>query len=124
MNSGGEGSRRDERVVPAYAFTRGRTHHAGPVLPIETVVTRDGGARPDRTLQAESLTIMRLCTTQPLSIAEIGALLQVPVGVARVLVGDLVSAGLLIAHAPTPAMSDEGPSQAVLGRLLDGLRAR
>jgi Protein of unknown function (DUF742) len=62
--------------------------------------------------------------SRPLSLAEIGVALRVPVGVARVLVGDLVNAGYLVAHLPQHATHDGGPTQAILGRLLDGLRAR
>jgi hypothetical protein len=112
------------RVVPVYAFTRGRTRPAGQDLPLEAVVTvADTSARHGALLQSESLAIVQLCA-QPQSLAEIGAALQVPVGVARVLVGDLVNAGYLLAHLPRHTTQDGRPSQAVLGRLLDGLRTR
>ena len=114
----------DDRVVPVYAFTRGRTRHAGMELPLEAVVTAaETAAKHEALLQAESLTIVRMCA-RPLSLAEIGAALHVPVGVARVLVGDLVNAGYLVTHLPQRTGHDGGPSPAVLGRLLDGLRAR
>jgi Protein of unknown function (DUF742) len=115
---------REGRVVPVFAFTRGRTRSMGQVLPLEAVVTTTPEAeRHLGTLQAESSTIIRLCA-QPLSIAEIGAHLRVPVGVARVLVGDLVNAGCLTVHMPQTTGREGGPSQAVLGRLLEELRAR
>jgi hypothetical protein len=114
----------DDRVVPVYAFTRGRTRPTGQDLPLEAVVTvAETGARHGTLLQSESLAIVQLCA-QPQSLAEIGAALQVPVGVARVLVGDLVNAGYLVAHLPRHTTQDGRPSQAVLGRLLDGLRTR
>lgn len=116
--------REEERVVPAYALTRGRAHHAGPELPLETVVTAASPPPHGAHLQAESLAIVRLCGAGPLSVAELGATLRVPVGVARVLVGDLIAAGHLVAHLPEPTTSDGRPSAAVLGRLLDGLRSR
>jgi hypothetical protein len=114
----------DDRVVPVYAFTRGRTHSAGRDLPLEAVVTAaKASTRRPALLQSESLAIVTMCS-RPLSLAEIGAALRVPVGVARVLVGDLVNAGYLVAHLPQHATHDSGPTQAILGRLLDGLRAR
>jgi hypothetical protein len=114
----------DDRVVPVYAFTRGRTRSAGRDLPIEAVVTAaKASTRHPALLQSESLAIVTMCS-RPLSLAEIGAALRVPVGVARVLVGDLVNAGYLVAHLPQHATRDGGPTQAILGRLLDGLRAR
>jgi Protein of unknown function (DUF742) len=120
----GYGASREGRVVPVFAFTRGRTRSAGQDLPLEAVVTTIPGAeQQDASLQAESATIVRMCT-QPLSIAEIGAALRVPVGVARVLVGDLVNAGCLTVHLPQASGREGGPSQAILGRLLEGLRAR
>jgi hypothetical protein len=123
---GRDGLVRDERVVPVFAVTRGRTRSRGRELPLEAVVTTVGPATEPRRvlpLQGESLTIVRLCE-RPMSLAEIGASLRVPVGVARVLVGDLVAAGYLNIHLLRPAEHATGPSQAILGRLLDGLRAR
>jgi hypothetical protein len=114
----------DDRVVPVYAVTRGRTRSAGRDLPLEAVVTTaKASTRHPALLQSESLAIVTMCS-RPLSLAEIGAALRVPVGVARVLVGDLVNAGYLVAHLPQHATHDGGPTQAILGRLLDGLRAR
>jgi Protein of unknown function (DUF742) len=114
----------DDRVVPVYAFTQGRTRSTGRDLPLEAVVTAaKAGGRHGARLQTESLAIVSMCS-RPLSLAEIGAALRVPVGVARVLVGDLVNAGYLVAHLPQHATHDGGPTQAILGRLLDGLRAR
>jgi hypothetical protein len=48
----------------------------------------------------------------------------VPVGVARVLVGDLANGGYLDVHLPRTAAGDGGPGHEILGRLLDGLRSR
>jgi hypothetical protein len=113
-----------ERVVPVYAFTRGRTRAAGRELPLEAVVTAAGlSLTSGASLQMESRAIVELCA-QPMSLAEIGAALQVPVGVARVLVGDLVNGGYLEIHLPRTADGDGGPGHAILGRLLDGLRSR
>jgi hypothetical protein len=44
--------------------------------------------------------------------------------VARVLVGDLANDGYLEVHLPKAADGDGGPGHEILGRLLDGLRAR
>ncbi|HEY2959101.1 MAG TPA: DUF742 domain-containing protein [Actinomycetota bacterium] len=113
----------DDRVVPVYAFTAGRTRPTGQDLPLEAVVTAAPTEARAAALQSESLAIVTMCA-RPQSLAEVGAALQVPVGVARVLVGDLVNAGYLVAHLPRHTTQDGRPSQAVLGRLLDGLRTR
>jgi Protein of unknown function (DUF742) len=113
-----------ERVVPAYAFTRGRTRPAGQELPLEaTVEATELAALHRAELQVEWRAIVLMCA-RPTSVVEIGAALQVPVGVARVLVGDLANAGYLVVHLPRPAQPDGAPGQEILGRLLDGLRAR
>jgi hypothetical protein len=113
-----------DRVVPVYAVTRGRTRAAGQELPLEAVVTATGlsftsGPSP----QMESRAIIEMCA-RPKSLAEIGAALKVPVGVARVLVGDLANGGYLDVHLPQTADGDGGPGHVILGRLLDGLRSR
>jgi Protein of unknown function (DUF742) len=118
------GWREGDRVVPVYAFTRGRTRSGGQELPLEALVTTtDLAAQHELALQVEWRAIVRLCT-RPKSLVEIGAALRVPVGVARVLVSDLANAGYLVVHLPLPAHSDGGPGHEILGRLLDGLRSR
>ena len=113
-----------DRVVPVYAFTLGRTRAAGQELPLEAVVTATGLAPAGgASLQMESRAIVEMCAG-PKSLAEIGAALRVPVGVARVLVGDLANGGYLDVHLPRTADGDGGPGHAILGRLLDGLRSR
>jgi hypothetical protein len=114
-----------DRVVPVYAFTRGRTRSAGEEMPIEALVTATELAlrrERDPSLQMEWRTIIGMCK-QPMSIAEIGIGLRVPVTVARVLVGDLANAGYLKVHTSGTTTDDSGPGQAILGRLIDGLRA-
>ncbi len=115
-----------DRVVPVYAFTRGRTRPTGRELPIETLVTATELAvrhEHDMTVRVEWRVVMKTCR-RPMSVAEIGVALGVPVGVARVLVSDLADAGYLEVHAPRRDGRDGRPGQAVLERLLDGLRAR
>jgi Protein of unknown function (DUF742) len=112
------------RLVPVYALTRGRTRPAGRDLPMESLVTVTEHASWGHDLQNEYRTIVELAR-RPVSLAEIGAALTVPVTVARVLVSDLVDGGYLDVHAPPPAFAAGGrPSAEVLTRLLEGLRAR
>jgi hypothetical protein len=113
-----------DRVVPVYAVTRGRTRAAGQELPLEAVVTATGlSFTSGASLQMESRAIVEMCA-RPKSLAEIGAALRVPVGVARVLVGDLANGGYLDVHLPRTTDGDGGPGHVILGRLLDGLRSR
>jgi hypothetical protein len=110
------------RVVPVYALTGGRTRSStGAELPVETLVTvTSAGHRADE-LHLEYRATVELAAS-PISVVEIGAALRVPVGVARVLVSDLVDAGYLAVHLPPSA--EGGPAPAILERLLEGLRAR
>lgn len=111
------------RLVPFYALTGGRTRPGGRDLPMESLVTATDRARGGRDLQSEYRTIVELAR-RPVSLVEIGAVLAVPMTVARVLVSDLVEGGYLEVHAPPSAFVGGRPSAAVLARLLDGLRAR
>src|SRR5690606_930002 len=81
------------RVRP-YALTGGRTRSQHD-LPIEAIVksTLRGLSMASR-LTLERKQIITLCTA-PISIAEVSAHLKVPLGVARVLVGDMTAEGLL-----------------------------
>jgi hypothetical protein len=113
------------RVVPVYALTGGRTRATdGPNMPVESLVTVTDAGIYARDLQLEYRATVELAA-RPVSIVEIAASLGVPVGVARVLVSDLVNAKYLVVHLPpTPTTIDGGPAPEILERLLDGLRAR
>ncbi|WP_067897778.1 DUF742 domain-containing protein [Nocardia vaccinii] len=104
-----------EPVVRPFLMTGGRTTPMIEGLRIETLVhaTPEALSAP---LRFELRTVVRLCQ-QPLSIAEIAAALHVPIGVARVVVGDLVAAGhVSVAQA-------QEISTAVIERIRDLVRA-
>jgi hypothetical protein len=65
--------------------------------------------------------IVKLCATQP-SVAEIAARLDVPLGVARVLVGDLVQSGYLRVLTTLDDSSSAEERRELIGRTLRGLR--
>jgi Protein of unknown function (DUF742) len=120
----GSGSRQDGRVVPVYALTGGRTRSLGRELALETMVTvTDYGSRNESALQLESHAIVAM-SARPTSVAEIGAALKVPVGVARVLVSDLAAAGYLSVSLPVSVDERGRPNRQILEKLLDGLRSR
>jgi hypothetical protein len=107
-------------IVRPYAWTGGRTR---PMynLAIEALVeTSDMGRDEDSMLQPEHRAIAVLCS-QTRSVAEIAALLSLPLGVARVLVGDMAGMGLVIIHQ-TIGGDGELPNIAFLERVLSGLR--
>jgi Protein of unknown function (DUF742) len=102
--------------VRPFIITGGRTAPADERLRIETQVL----ARPVEDpgpLAAEQRRIVALCSS-PISVAEISAALQLPVGVARVLVADLALAGHLSVHTAADVSSRH-----VLERILDRVHA-
>jgi Protein of unknown function (DUF742) len=108
--------------VRSYVLTQGSTR-SNAELPIETLVkvTPTGTSAATR-LQLERKKIIGLCGA-PLSIAEISAHLSIPLGVARVLVGDMAEEGLLTSYKPQHAKTGERPDLKLLERVLDGLQA-
>lgn len=87
----------DDLVRP-FVMTGGRTR-ASDSLRVETMVQTKVG---DNGVAAfEAATILELCRT-PHSVAEIASKLGVPIGVARVLVGDLVAENRVIVHYNDP----------------------
>lgn len=107
-------------LVRPYTITRGRTPGDAERLDLSTQVR---ALRPDQEpvgLGPEHLAIVQLCR-QPVSIAEIAAYVKVPLGVVRVLCGDLIQRGLVITRSPShrPAQApDHETLQAVLDALI------
>ncbi len=107
------------RVRP-YAITGGRTRSTTEVQ-IETIVVRTAkGETALGTAGFEKAKILRLCDT-PLSVAEVSAHLRVPLGVARVLIGDMTDEGLVDFNRSQAA--GDRPSLRLLERVFDGLQA-
>jgi hypothetical protein len=108
-----------DRLVRPYLITGGRTHTVS-TLEIETLVeVTDLADERCGSLQFEARRVIELCQ-EPVSIAEIAALIAIPLGVARVLVADLAEADLLEIHR---TVSPNGPDIPLLERLLDELRS-
>jgi len=107
------------RVRP-YTLTGGRTR-AQTEMAIETILVRTaaGDVRAER-MTMEKGDILRLCR-EPSSLAEISAHLHLPLGVARVLVGDMTDEGLVDFNR-SQAGGDR-PSLRLLERVFDGLQA-
>jgi Protein of unknown function (DUF742) len=103
-----------------YTVTGGRTHPAHQDLELETLVQAvvDAGSTHAR-LGREQRSIAVL-SQEIVSVAEISARLDLPLGVTRVLVGDMALEGLVFLYRPgsVPARSD----LALLERVLHGLK--
>jgi hypothetical protein len=103
-----------------YALTEGRTEPTGADLAIEDLVgPRPGALAPPSWLSVEHRSIALACR-EPLSVAELAAIVDLPLGVTRVLVGDLATHGMVTVHrAPSHAGA---PPVALLEQVLDGLQ--
>ncbi|MGX7827081.1 DUF742 domain-containing protein [Actinokineospora sp. 24-640] len=100
-------------LVRPYAWTGGRTK-ANRDLAVEALVrTEHLSAQPSWELRA----IVELCLT-PRSVAEVAALMSVPLGVARVLIADLADSGAIEVHR----VVGQAPDLAMMTRVLTGLR--
>lgn len=109
-------------VVRPYALTGGRTK-ANLALELETLISvSDTASEQDlTTVQFEHRSIMEECR-KPRSVAEIAALLRVPLGVARVLISDAADAGLITVHTTMSGDEDAEAHLMLMERVLSGLR--
>ena len=108
-------------LVRPYAMTGGRTRPRYQ-LAIEALVSTTADPVQLRGQLPEHQRICILCR-EIKSVAEISALLSIPLGVARILVADLAEAGLVAIHQPGGDDASGGqPDVTLLERVLSGLR--
>jgi Protein of unknown function (DUF742) len=101
-------------------MTGGRTRPTHDALAIETLVSTTSSVDPMPKLTVEQRAIAVLCHDL-LSIAEVSAKLHLPLGVVRILVGDMADEHLVMVHRP--AHAGDRPDLALLERVLDGLHS-
>jgi hypothetical protein len=108
-------------LVRPYAVTRGRTEPQHDI-PIEALLVVDQDQLQEaRFAGHDKYRIAVLCESRAQSLAELAAYSRLPLGVARVLVADMVTDGLLSLHSAAPK---EGYVERMdlLERVLSGLR--
>ncbi|MFG1947444.1 DUF742 domain-containing protein [Nonomuraea sp. NPDC048826] len=105
-------------IVRPYALIRGRTRSSGANLDLVATVRAVGDAPDD--LSPEQSLILRAARA-PISVADVAVEIDLPVGVVRVLLGDLRDQGLISVSAPSAAGSR--PSEGILKEVINGLRA-
>jgi uncharacterized protein DUF742 len=111
-------------LVRPYAVTGGRTRPRVEIA-IEALVetTPRGRSRQDNVLQGrEQQYIVTLCDGRLQSLAEISARMQLPLGVARVLVADMAADGMVAVYEPTSLDGNDAVGTELLERVLSGLR--
>jgi hypothetical protein len=113
---------REASLVRPYTLTAGRTD-TGVDIPLEAPVqTLQAGLSFRWPADDTRGKIIQLCVNSP-SVAEISARLNLPVGVTRVLVGDLVLSGYLRVHRTLTEQSTRDERHELIGRTLRGLKA-
>jgi hypothetical protein len=105
--------------VRPYAVTRGRTEPRYQLEIEAMVVSAHYDTRDMPLLSPESRAILELCRDWR-SVAEISAILHMPLGVARILVADMAVEGLVRIHQRS--QTQEPPDVKLLERVLSGLR--
>ncbi len=107
-------------VVRSYALTRGRTQSRGPDLGLIDLVVAVASAQVEpRRLGPEHKSLLSLCRS-PVTVADLASEIDLPLGVVRVLLGDLREGGLV----RVVGLSNElTPEESVMRSVLDGLRA-
>ncbi len=119
--AGGPAGGDEAAAVRPYTVTGGRTRPAVAALALEALVE----ALPSHTpagRPTEERRILELAAGRYLSVAELSAHLRLPVGVVRVLVGDLAEEGAVRVHGlATQSPSSPATTLSVLESVLDGI---
>jgi hypothetical protein len=105
----------EEPLVRPFFVTGGRTHPLADGLRIETLVSAQPWAA-HAPLRFEARQIVEFCQS-PQSVAEIASMLGMPVGVTKVLIGDLTAEGYVACHQTAEVPID------IIERIRDRVRA-
>jgi hypothetical protein len=107
------------RFVRPYTITAGRTQ-AKVALPLEATLRRQRRRGSDSGLSAGAVQVLDACDTR--SVAEVSALVSMPIGVVRVLLGDLIEQGFVQVQATITDGSSQDERIELIERTLRGLR--
>ena len=117
----------EARTVRPYAVTGGRVKSARSDLPLEAHVEQMPGAVAGTGLPPEKRAILHHASIGYISVAELSALLHLPLGVIRILVSDLSDQQYVRVHTSQPVEVNTGESPAlslsVLESVLNGISA-
>ncbi|MFC4013962.1 DUF742 domain-containing protein [Nonomuraea purpurea] len=105
-------------IVRPYALIRGRTRSSGDMFDLVATVRAIGETPGD--LGPEQQLILR-AARQPISVADMAVELDLPVGVVRVLLGDMRDHGLISVTSPSAGGSRS--NERILKEVINGLRA-
>ena len=114
------GETETDHIVRPFIVTGGRTRPTDERLRVETLITAAPAAL-SAPLSFERRHIVELCQ-RPLSVAEVSHSLGIPIGVARVLIGDLLAERLVSVEEDVVGFVGR-PSRDLLERIREGVRA-
>lgn len=107
-------------VVRPYAVVGGRTRATGGSIDVIAMVSASRRVFPDlSSLEPEHLAVLDWCR-RPVSVADLASESGLPVGVLRILLGDLREQGLIVVRRPV--QPTRLPDPTLLKRVADGLR--
>jgi hypothetical protein len=109
----------EDFLVRPYAVTRGRTEPRSHLEIEAMVMATHYDARRPSLLSPECRSILEFCRDWR-SVAEVSAVLRMPLGVARILISDMAVEGLVRIHQLDLAQGS--PDVKLLERVLSGLR--
>jgi len=108
-------------VVRPYALTRGRTRHSGAAFDLVATVTATRTRVADMGgLAPEHMSVLQFAQT-PTTVVDIASDIDLPLGVVRILLGDLRELGLVTIQAPV-SMRAQQIDKDTLREVLNGLR--
>jgi hypothetical protein len=107
------------RLIRSYTITAGRTA-AKVDLPMEATLRLQAGAEAPAVLTAAAAQVLEVCDRR--SVAEVSALTKMPIGVTRVLLGDLIEQGLIRIQATITEKTSTDERLELIERTLRGLR--
>ncbi len=106
------------RLIRSYTLTAGRTATSVD-LPMEATLRLQAGAEAP-VLSPSAAQVLEVCDRR--SVAEVSALTKMPIGVTRVLLGDLIQQGLIRIQATITEKTSTDERLELIERTLRGLR--
>ncbi|MBO8187120.1 DUF742 domain-containing protein [Streptomyces spirodelae] len=104
-----------------YILTEGRAAPVGDASSLDVATLVVACSAPEPGIEPEQDAVLRWCR-DPLSVAELGAHLELPFNILSVLLADLLNRGLVQARDPLAGTGDRGPDLTLLEEVLSGLQ--
>lgn len=110
-------------LVRLFAMTAGRARSTNTRQTFDLVATVEALSSEDDepTLPPEQRTILRICRDRPQTVTDIASDSDLPLGVVRVLLGDLAESGHI--RVRNPVEPAQLPDTSILREVINGLRA-